>query len=155
MYRLKSDDLSYRWQSHLSQHLDRATCPRTPCVDSRITCADSRITCADSRATCPRACADFRARKFGTDSHGCCFARQAHVVRIWRGTSTPAYTHEPQLLHTVPSIFDGNNDLISFLDEFERELGMEPMDLRIPRLNHCVKKSIGFKAIQPMDLSCS
>ncbi|GFV93215.1 hypothetical protein TNCV_573541, partial [Trichonephila clavipes] len=56
---------------------------------------------------------------------------------------------ELQLLHTVPSIFDG--DLISFLDEFEREL--VPMDLRMPRLISCVKKSIGFKAIQPMDLS--
>ncbi|GFW61536.1 uncharacterized protein TNCV_347841 [Trichonephila clavipes] len=54
---------------------------------------------------------------------------------------------ELQLLHTVPSIFDG--DLISFLDEFERA----PMDLTMPRLNSRVKKSIGFKAIQPMDLS--
>ncbi|GFS86961.1 hypothetical protein TNCV_1280261 [Trichonephila clavipes] len=40
---------------------------------------------------------------------------------------------ELQLLHTVPSIFDG--DLFSFLDEFERE----PMDLTMPRLNSCVK----------------
>ncbi|GFT06255.1 hypothetical protein TNCV_800631 [Trichonephila clavipes] len=54
---------------------------------------------------------------------------------------------ELQLLHTVPSIFDG--DLISFLDEFERA----PMVLTMPRLNSCVKKSIGFKAIQRMDLS--
>ncbi|GFT49768.1 hypothetical protein TNCV_4969811 [Trichonephila clavipes] len=54
---------------------------------------------------------------------------------------------ELQLLHTVPSIFDG--DLISFLDEFEKA----PMDLTMPRLNSCVKNSIGFKAIQPMDLS--
>ncbi|GFT06251.1 uncharacterized protein TNCV_800591 [Trichonephila clavipes] len=54
---------------------------------------------------------------------------------------------ELQLLHTVPSIFDG--DLISFLDEFERA----PMDLTMPRLNSCVKQSIGFKAIQRMDLS--
>ncbi|GFT23924.1 uncharacterized protein TNCV_3207751 [Trichonephila clavipes] len=54
---------------------------------------------------------------------------------------------ELQLLHTVPSIFDG--DVFSFLDEFERE----PMDLRMPRLNSCVKKSIGFKPFQPMDLS--
>ncbi|GFW97332.1 hypothetical protein TNCV_3091701 [Trichonephila clavipes] len=52
-----------------------------------------------------------------------------------------------QLLHTVPSIFD--IDLFSFLDEFERV----PMDLTMPRLNSCVKKSIGFKPIQPMDLS--
>ncbi|GFX14467.1 hypothetical protein TNCV_1616501 [Trichonephila clavipes] len=37
---------------------------------------------------------------------------------------------ELQLLHTVPSIFDG--DLISFLDELERELAMEPMDLTMP-----------------------
>ncbi|GFU79361.1 hypothetical protein TNCV_4539801 [Trichonephila clavipes] len=53
---------------------------------------------------------------------------------------------ELQLLHTVPSIFDG--DLFSFLDEFERA----PMDLTMPRLNSCVK-NIGFKPIQPMDLS--
>ncbi|GFT36639.1 hypothetical protein TNCV_3979321 [Trichonephila clavipes] len=53
---------------------------------------------------------------------------------------------ELQLLHTVPSIFDG--DLFSFLDEFE----MEPMDLTMLRLNSCVK-NIGFKPIQPMDLS--
>ncbi|GFW87051.1 hypothetical protein TNCV_1922771 [Trichonephila clavipes] len=52
---------------------------------------------------------------------------------------------ELQLLHTVPSIFDGN--LLSFLDEFERAT----MELTMPRLNSCVKKSIGFKAIQPMD----
>ncbi|GFW45822.1 uncharacterized protein TNCV_4495421 [Trichonephila clavipes] len=43
---------------------------------------------------------------------------------------------ELQLLHTVPSIFDG--DLFSFLDEFERE----PMDLTMPRLNSCVQKSM-------------
>ncbi|GFT02321.1 hypothetical protein TNCV_4624761 [Trichonephila clavipes] len=70
--------------------------------------------------------------------------------------STDAFDHlmsfvfgpqELQLLHTVPSIFDG--DLFSFLDEFERA----PMDLTMPRLNSCVKKSIGFKPIQPMDLS--
>ncbi|GFX70529.1 hypothetical protein TNCV_875031 [Trichonephila clavipes] len=67
----------------------------------------------------------------------------------------PAYTQKPQLLSIVPSIFDGNNDLISFLDEFERKLGMETVDLRTPRLNPCVKKSIGFKAIQPMDMSCN
>ncbi|GFX75082.1 uncharacterized protein TNCV_4064841 [Trichonephila clavipes] len=54
---------------------------------------------------------------------------------------------ELQLLHTVPSIFDG--DLFSFLDEFERA----PRDLTMPRLNSCVKQSIGFKPIQPMDLS--
>ncbi|GFT99932.1 hypothetical protein TNCV_1079721 [Trichonephila clavipes] len=53
---------------------------------------------------------------------------------------------ELQLLHTVPSIFYG--DLFSFLDEFEKE----PMDLTMPRLNSCVK-NIGFKPIQPMDLS--
>ncbi|GFX41315.1 hypothetical protein TNCV_1653981 [Trichonephila clavipes] len=53
---------------------------------------------------------------------------------------------ELQLLYTVPSIFDEN--FFSFLDEFERE----PMDLTMPRLNSCVK-NIGFKPIQPMDLS--
>ncbi|GFU14331.1 uncharacterized protein TNCV_3491411 [Trichonephila clavipes] len=50
---------------------------------------------------------------------------------------------ELQLLHLVPSIFDEN--LFSFLDE------REPMDLTMPRVNSCVKKSIG--PIQPMDLS--
>ncbi|GFU71736.1 uncharacterized protein TNCV_1954971 [Trichonephila clavipes] len=40
---------------------------------------------------------------------------------------------ELQLLHTVPSIFDGN--LFSFVDKFERA----PMDLIVPRLNSCVK----------------
>ncbi|GFU74664.1 hypothetical protein TNCV_2648331 [Trichonephila clavipes] len=54
---------------------------------------------------------------------------------------------ELQLIHTVPSIFNGN--LFSFLDEFERA----PMDLTMPRLNSCVKKSIGFKPIHPMYLS--
>ncbi|GFT70815.1 hypothetical protein TNCV_4163061 [Trichonephila clavipes] len=58
---------------------------------------------------------------------------------------------ELQVLHTVPSIFDG--DLISSLDEFEMELAMEPMDLTMPRLDHWVKKSIEFKTIKPMDLS--
>ncbi|GFW24886.1 hypothetical protein TNCV_3846201 [Trichonephila clavipes] len=66
---------------------------------------------------------------------------------VWFVFGPPA--QELQLLHTVTSIFDG--DLISFLDEFERELA--PMDLTMPKLNPCVKKSIGFKAIQPMDLS--
>ncbi|GFV26696.1 hypothetical protein TNCV_3292401 [Trichonephila clavipes] len=51
-----------------------------------------------------------------------------------------------QLLHTVPSIFDG--DLFSFLDEFERAR----MDLTMPRLNSCVQNSIIFKPFQPMDL---
>ncbi|GFX29946.1 hypothetical protein TNCV_3964171 [Trichonephila clavipes] len=41
-----------------------------------------------------------------------------------------------QLLHTVPYIFDG--DLISFLNEFERELAS--MDFIMPRLDPCVKK---------------
>ncbi|GFX86605.1 hypothetical protein TNCV_462251 [Trichonephila clavipes] len=50
---------------------------------------------------------------------------------------------ELQLLHTVPSIFDGN--LLSFLDEFE----MEPMDFTMPRLNSCVKN---IRPILPMDL---
>ncbi|GFV59526.1 uncharacterized protein TNCV_1752651 [Trichonephila clavipes] len=52
---------------------------------------------------------------------------------------------ELQLLHTVPSIFDEN--LFSFLDE------REPMDLTMPRVYSCVKKSMGIIPIQPMDLS--
>ncbi|GFV20775.1 hypothetical protein TNCV_2815241 [Trichonephila clavipes] len=59
---------------------------------------------------------------------------------------------ELQLLYTVPSIFDG--DLISFLDEFERELVPIYLTMPImPRLKPCVKKCFGFQAIQPMDLS--
>ncbi|GFU01456.1 hypothetical protein TNCV_4876971 [Trichonephila clavipes] len=50
---------------------------------------------------------------------------------------------ELQLLHTVPSIFDGN--LLSFLDEFERD----SMDLTMPRLNSCVNKSIGLNPSNP------
>ncbi|GFW41762.1 hypothetical protein TNCV_4980131 [Trichonephila clavipes] len=46
----------------------------------------------------------------------------------------------------VPSLFDENNDLISFLDYFERELDMEqqeePLDLTIPRLDNCQRYRI-------------
>ncbi|GFT39764.1 hypothetical protein TNCV_4869371 [Trichonephila clavipes] len=35
----------------------------------------------------------------------------------------PAHTR--QVLHTVPSLFDENNDLISFLHLFEKELAMD------------------------------
>ncbi|GFX86583.1 hypothetical protein TNCV_462031 [Trichonephila clavipes] len=59
------------------------------------------------------------------------------------GEASP--TQQLQLLQSEPSIFD--NDLISFLDEFERELG--PMDLTMPRLNPCVKRSIGLKPSNP------
>ncbi|GFV78740.1 hypothetical protein TNCV_3168411 [Trichonephila clavipes] len=49
----------------------------------------------------------------------------------------PAHTQEPQVLDTVPSLFDENNDLISFLDHFETGLAVEqqetPMDLTMPR----------------------
>ncbi|GFT80430.1 uncharacterized protein TNCV_1713651 [Trichonephila clavipes] len=48
---------------------------------------------------------------------------------------------ELQLLHTVPSIFDEN--LFSFLDE------REPMDLTMPRVNSCVKKSISLNPYNP------
>ncbi|GFS97253.1 hypothetical protein TNCV_1824251 [Trichonephila clavipes] len=50
----------------------------------------------------------------------------------------PAHTQEPQVLDTVPSLFDESNDLISFLDHFETGLAIEqqetPMDLTMPRL---------------------
>ncbi|GFW30377.1 uncharacterized protein TNCV_453151 [Trichonephila clavipes] len=50
----------------------------------------------------------------------------------------PAHTQEPQLLDTVPSLFDESNDLLSFLDHFETGLAIEqqetPMDLTMPRL---------------------
>ncbi|GFT74804.1 uncharacterized protein TNCV_2516951 [Trichonephila clavipes] len=50
----------------------------------------------------------------------------------------PAQTKEPEMLETVPSLFDESNILISFLDHFERGLAIEqqetPMDLTMPRL---------------------
>ncbi|GFT63832.1 hypothetical protein TNCV_4641961 [Trichonephila clavipes] len=68
-----------------------------------------------------------------------------------------AHTQEPQLLDTVPSLFDESNDLISFLDPFETVLAIEQqetkMDLTIPRLKKKVRKTIGFKVIKPLDLS--
>ncbi|GFV75390.1 uncharacterized protein TNCV_1482361 [Trichonephila clavipes] len=49
-----------------------------------------------------------------------------------------AHTQEPQVLETVPSLFDESNDIISFLDHFEAGLAIEqqeaPMDLTMPRL---------------------
>ncbi|GFS47511.1 uncharacterized protein TNCV_4219641 [Trichonephila clavipes] len=49
-----------------------------------------------------------------------------------------AHSQDPQVLDTVPSLFDENNDLISFLDYFEAGLAMEqqetPMDLTMPRM---------------------
>ncbi|GFX64083.1 hypothetical protein TNCV_1986081 [Trichonephila clavipes] len=49
-----------------------------------------------------------------------------------------AHIQDPQVLDTVPSLFDENNDLISFLDYFEAGLAMEqqetPMDLTMPRM---------------------
>ncbi|GFV63795.1 uncharacterized protein TNCV_2977291 [Trichonephila clavipes] len=159
-----------------------STCIRT-CADSRCsrTCADSSVTsptatyadstcirtCEDS--TCIRTCADSTCIRTCADST---CSRTCQIPPVQSLTepmqllpeldildpleSTDAFDQlmsfvfrpqELQLLHTVPSIFDG--DLFSFLDEFERE----SMDLTLPRLNSCVKKSIGFKPIQPMDLS--
>ncbi|GFV78796.1 uncharacterized protein TNCV_3979061 [Trichonephila clavipes] len=47
-----------------------------------------------------------------------------------------AHSQEPQVLDTVPSLFDESNDLISFLDHFEAGLALEqheaPMDLTMP-----------------------
>ncbi|GFX49252.1 hypothetical protein TNCV_294171 [Trichonephila clavipes] len=49
-----------------------------------------------------------------------------------------AHIQEPQVLDTVPSLFDESNDLISFLDHFEAGLAIEqqeaPMDLIMPRM---------------------
>ncbi|GFV19581.1 uncharacterized protein TNCV_478071 [Trichonephila clavipes] len=67
-----------------------------------------------------------------------------------------AHTQEPQVLDTVPSLFDESNDLISFLDNFEAGLALEqetPMDLTMPRMKKKVKNTIGFKVIEPLDLS--
>ncbi|GFW99381.1 hypothetical protein TNCV_3006831 [Trichonephila clavipes] len=40
----------------------------------------------------------------------------------------PAHTQEPQVLDTVPSLFDESNDLISFLDHFETGLAIEQQE---------------------------
>ncbi|GFX56592.1 hypothetical protein TNCV_5035111 [Trichonephila clavipes] len=49
-----------------------------------------------------------------------------------------AHTQEPQVLDTVPSLFDESNDLFSFLDHLEAGLALEqqeaPMDLTIRRM---------------------
>ncbi|GFX96824.1 hypothetical protein TNCV_1648591 [Trichonephila clavipes] len=62
-----------------------------------------------------------------------------------------AHTQEPQVLDTVPSLFDESNDLISFLDHFETGLAIEQqetsMDLTMPRVKKKVKKTTGFKVI--------
>ncbi|GFX71843.1 hypothetical protein TNCV_2010801 [Trichonephila clavipes] len=68
-----------------------------------------------------------------------------------------AHTQEPQVLDTVPSLFDESNDLISFLDHFEAELAIEqqeaPMDLTMARMKRKVKNTTGFKVIKPLSLS--
>ncbi|GFW67313.1 uncharacterized protein TNCV_2595461 [Trichonephila clavipes] len=67
-----------------------------------------------------------------------------------------AHIQDPQVLDTVPSLFDENNDLISFLDYFEAGLAMEqqetPMDLTMPRMKKVINTT-GFKVIKPLDLS--
>ncbi|GFW88555.1 hypothetical protein TNCV_828241 [Trichonephila clavipes] len=70
----------------------------------------------------------------------------------------PAITEEPQVLDTVPSLFDESNDLISFLDHFETGLALEqqvaPMYLTMPRMKKkSEKKTTGFKVIEPLFLS--
>ncbi|GFU03525.1 hypothetical protein TNCV_2257351 [Trichonephila clavipes] len=66
------------------------------------------------------------------------------------------HTQEPQVLDTVPSLFDESNDLLSYLDHFEAGLAIEqqeaPMDLTMPRLNK-KKNTTGFKVIKPLNLS--
>ncbi|GFX25784.1 uncharacterized protein TNCV_2639281 [Trichonephila clavipes] len=68
-----------------------------------------------------------------------------------------AHIQEPQVLDTVPSLFDESNDLISFLDHFEAGLAIEqqetPMDLTMPRMKKKVINTTGFKVIKPLDLS--
>ncbi|GFU02118.1 hypothetical protein TNCV_533321 [Trichonephila clavipes] len=68
-----------------------------------------------------------------------------------------AHTQEPQVLDMVPSLFDESNDLISFLDHFETGLALEqqeaPMDLTMQCLKRKVKKTTGFKVIEPLNLS--
>ncbi|GFV39339.1 uncharacterized protein TNCV_1230411 [Trichonephila clavipes] len=68
-----------------------------------------------------------------------------------------AHSQEPQVLDTVPSLFDESNNLISFLDHFEAGLAMEqqetPMDLTMPRMKKKVINTTGFKVIKPLNLS--
>ncbi|GFW10164.1 uncharacterized protein TNCV_2569481 [Trichonephila clavipes] len=68
-----------------------------------------------------------------------------------------AHIQEPQVLDTVPSLFDESNDLISFLDHFEAGLAIEqqetPMDLTMSRMKIKVINTTGFKVIKPLDLS--
>ncbi|GFX59331.1 hypothetical protein TNCV_4632891 [Trichonephila clavipes] len=60
-----------------------------------------------------------------------------------------AHTQEPQVLDTVPSLFDESNDLISFFDHFEAGLAIKqqeaPMDLTMPRLKRKVRRLLGLK----------
>ncbi|GFT98855.1 hypothetical protein TNCV_3792641 [Trichonephila clavipes] len=69
----------------------------------------------------------------------------------------PPHTQEPQVLHTVPSVFDESNYLILFLDNFETGLAREqqetPMDLTMPGLKKKMRTTTGFKVIKPLDLS--
>ncbi|GFT84443.1 hypothetical protein TNCV_3862011 [Trichonephila clavipes] len=67
-----------------------------------------------------------------------------------------AHTQEPQVMDTVPSLFDESNDLISFLDNFEAGLALEqetPMDLTMLRMKKKVINTIGLKVIEPLNLS--
>ncbi|GFT69778.1 hypothetical protein TNCV_3700561 [Trichonephila clavipes] len=56
----------------------------------------------------------------------------------WPQGIPSVHSQEPQVLDTVPSLFDESNDLISFLDHFEAGLAIEqqetPMDLTMPRM---------------------
>ncbi|GFW36774.1 uncharacterized protein TNCV_4348151 [Trichonephila clavipes] len=68
-----------------------------------------------------------------------------------------AHSQEPQVLDTMPSLFDESNDSISFLDHFEAGLDIEqqetPMDLTMPRMKKKVKQNTGFKVIEPLNMS--
>ncbi|GFU93484.1 hypothetical protein TNCV_2200621 [Trichonephila clavipes] len=63
----------------------------------------------------------------------------------------------PQVLDTVPSLFDESKDRISFLDHFETGLAIEqqeaPIDLTMPRMKKKVKKTNGFKVTEPLNRS--
>ncbi|GFV70269.1 uncharacterized protein TNCV_2513681 [Trichonephila clavipes] len=144
-------------------------CPR-PCAVSIVT--SPTATCADSRActdsTCPRTYADSTCPRTTPVQ----IPNPVQILHVPEPMQIPEPeqippefdTLEPtdaldqlmsfvfgpraqefQLLHMVPSIFDG--DFISFLDEFEREL--EPMDLKISRLNPCVKILSNLKPSNP------
>ncbi|GFV10568.1 hypothetical protein TNCV_4042891 [Trichonephila clavipes] len=115
-----------------------STCIRT-CADSSV--ESPTVTCANSSAQVPQSPVQIPVSQVPEPP----MQLLPELDTLDRLESTDAFDQlmsfvfgpqELQLLHTVPSIFDGN--LFSFVDEFERA----PMNLTMPRLNSCVKKNL-------------